>query len=81
MFAWLLIFENTNETMQQEVLRKIYSDKYEYTMDLDEYIGKVSIGLQLIEKSGLDAAINNRDAVNLALEYNMELMFDTLLQV
>jgi hypothetical protein len=67
--------------MQQEVLRRIYSDKYQYKMELDEYIGKVSIGLQLIEKSGLDAANNNRDAVNLALEYNTELMFETLMMV
>ncbi len=65
--------------MQQEVLHKIHSENYESSINFDDYIQEVSLGLQLINNDGLDAATTNPRAVNMALEYNMELMMEQLL--
>ena len=65
--------------MKQEVLLRVHSDKYQYQMSYEDYVRKVTLGLQQINKLGVEGKHNDQQAVNLALEYNMELMFDTLM--
>ena len=65
--------------MKEEVLHRIHSEKYHYQMSYNEYARKVSLGLQQIDKIGVEGKHLDQQAVNLALEYNMELMFDTLM--
>jgi hypothetical protein len=49
-------------------------------MEFDDYLREVSLGLQLIKTTGVDEKHANTGAVNLALEYNMELMLEHLVQ-
>lgn len=65
--------------MQQELIQKIHNQKYQNQLSLDDYIGQVALGLQLITTSGLNCKNSSENkAVNLALEYNMELMVNYL---
>ena len=47
-------------------------------MNFDDYLSEVSLGLQLIKNDGVENRPTNAKAVNLALEYNMELMIEQL---
>ena len=61
--------------MQQEIVEKLHHEKYESIMSLQEYTKVVTHGLKLIRNSGLFAKDSfSSKAINLALEYNMELM-------
>ena len=64
--------------MEQQVLQKIHSTNYQSKMNFDEYLSEVSLGLQLIKNDGVENRHTNAKAVNLALEYNMELMIEQL---
>ena len=64
--------------MEQQVLQKIHSTNYQSKMNFDEYLSEVSLGLQLIKNDGVENRPTNAKAVNLALEYNMELMIEQL---
>jgi hypothetical protein len=60
--------------MQQDIVEKLHQEKYQ-TMSLQEYTKVVTHGLKLIRNSGLFAKDSfSSKAINLALEYNMELM-------
>lgn len=61
--------------MKEEIVRKLYQQKYSDQYTFDDYQNNVSLGLQIIKTSD----VNNQDAnackaINLALEYNIELM-------
>ena len=62
------------QAMQQDIVEKLHSEKYQF-MSLQEYTKVVTHGLKLIRNSGLFAKDSfSSKAINLALEYNMELM-------
>jgi hypothetical protein len=61
--------------MQQDIVEKIHQEKYQAVMSLQDYTRVVAQGLNLIRNSGLFAKDSvSSKAINLALEYNMELM-------
>ena len=65
--------------MQQELVQKIHEQKYQAQMSFEEYSNTLNEGFDLIRTSGLGSADSkSRHAVNLALEYNMELMVNYL---
>lgn len=61
--------------MQEDIVQRIHEKKYLAVMTLQDYTKRVKLGLQLIRTSGLYAKDRNGSkAINLALEYNKELM-------
>jgi hypothetical protein len=60
--------------MQQVVIQRLYSDKYSTEMNIDEYISQVALGLQLIKTTLMGQSEYVCNAINLALEFNIELM-------
>ena len=62
--------------MEQEVLQKLYAQGYQSSMTFDAYLSEVSLGLQLIKSSTLNPEMGSHRAINLALEYNLELMLN-----
>lgn len=65
--------------MQTELIKKIHEQKYHQTMTYDQYLDMLTRGLELMQSQGLyqkDIAV--MESVNLALEYNMELMVNYL---
>jgi hypothetical protein len=74
-----LYFATKKHIMQQELAVKIHEAKYRELMPLQDYLTKLTHGLQLIRTSGIFAKdLNSSKAINLALEYNMELMVNFL---
>jgi len=63
--------------MNQELVQKIHEEKYLEQMSYDDYMTTVKNGLEVISTTGINNAENGH-AVNLALEYNIELMTSLL---
>ena len=67
--------------MKHELAQKIHEQKYQECMSIDEYNESLDQGFDLIKATGLQQATGqNSQAVNLALEYNLELMVSYLSQ-
>ena len=67
--------------MKHELAQKIHEQKYQESMSIDEYNQSLDQGFDLIKTTGLQQATGqNSQAVNLALEYNLELMVSYLSQ-
>ncbi len=65
--------------MKTELVKKIHEQKYSVTMTFDQYLGSLMRGLELMQNQGLyQKDIAGMESVNLALEYNMELMVNYL---
>jgi hypothetical protein len=62
--------------MEQEVLQRLYDQSYRSSMTFDAYLSEVSLGLQLIKSSTLNPALGSNRSINMALEYNLELMLN-----
>ena len=67
--------------MKQELAHSIYEQKYQDRMSIEEYSQTLDQGFDLIRTAGLQhAPEQNSQAVNFALEYNIELMVSFLSQ-
>jgi hypothetical protein len=70
----LVYFGSKIRSMQQVVIQRLYKDKYSTEMSIDDYISHVALGLQLIKTTLLGQSEHVCKAINLALEFNIELM-------
>lgn len=63
--------------MQLEIAKKIYSGKYRQSMDFDYYMSVLNKGFSLLQEKATKrmCSRNERDAMKMALEYNLEEMF------
>lgn len=63
--------------MQLEIAKKIYSGKYHDNMDFDYYMNVLKTGFRLLQEKATKRACSRseRDAMKMALEYNLEEMF------
>ncbi|MBS1781964.1 MAG: hypothetical protein JSS78_02750 [Bacteroidetes bacterium] len=65
--------------MQQDLIQKLHQDKYQSTMSADQYSASVQSGFDSLLQNGFEStSCNNRESVNMALEYNEELMLNLL---
>jgi hypothetical protein len=72
---------NKNTTvMNQEILQKLHEQKYEGKMSFEDYSNNLQSGLEMITADTNRKELNQISSMNLALEYNMELMIDLLLR-
>jgi hypothetical protein len=72
---------NKNTTvMNQEILQKLHEQKYEGKMSFEDYSNNLQSGLEMITADTNRKELNQISSMNLALEYNMELMMDLLLR-
>lgn len=62
----------------KQLARKIYSDKYNERMEFEKYLVALENGFSLLEDKATQrkCSKDERDAMRLALEYNLELMFE-----
>lgn len=63
--------------MEREIAVKIYSGKYRERMDFDYYMSKLESGFKLLQEKATKRMCSKteRDAMRMALEYNLEQMF------
>ena len=65
--------------MQQIIVNKLYAEKYQSEMNIDDYISQVALGLQLIRTTLIGSDEYKCKAIHLALEFNIELMASYIL--
>ena len=65
--------------MELEIAKKIYSGKYKERMDFEYYTTLLQKGFELIKEKAMKRKCQKeeRDAMKIALEYNLESMFTT----
>jgi hypothetical protein len=65
--------------MQFEIAKDIYEHKYQDSVSYDQYLGQVEHGLDLLgsDQGGMD--VEELHDMNLALEYNMEVIMKHLM--
>lgn len=63
--------------MELDIARKIYSGKYRERMDFEYYMSILEKGFRLLQEKATKrmCSKNERDAMKMALEYNLEQMF------
>lgn len=63
--------------MELEIAKKIYNGRYEQRMDFNYYISLLEDGFQLVKEKAMKRKCSKeeRDAMKIALEYNLESMF------
>lgn len=63
--------------MELEIAKKIYSGKYSMVMDFEYYTSKLEKGFQLLKERATkrQCSKEEREAMKVALEYNLETMF------
>lgn len=63
--------------MELEIAQKIYSGKYHERMDFEYYMSILERGFRLLKEKATKRKCNKdeRDAMKMALEYNLESMF------
>ena len=66
--------------MNQEILQKLHEQKYQGKMSFEDYSNNLQSGLELISTDTSRKELQQISAMNLALEYNMEVMMDLLLR-
>jgi hypothetical protein len=72
---------NKNTTvMNHEILQKLHEQKYQGKMSFEDYTHNLQSGLEMISSDTNRKELNQISSMNLALEYNMELMMDLLLK-
>jgi hypothetical protein len=65
--------------MNKELVMELHKQKYQDKMSVEDYAQSLDLGFELIRTSGVNTTDDkNRAAINLALEYNMELMVNYL---
>lgn len=66
--------------MELEIAKKIYSGRYEQRMDFNYYISLLESGFQLVKEKAMKRKCSKeeRDAMKIALEYNLESMFASM---
>lgn len=66
--------------MELEIAKKLYDGKYESRMDFSYYTSLLENGFQLIKEKAMKRKCSKeeRDAMKLALEYNLESMFTAM---
>jgi hypothetical protein len=65
--------------MQQALIQRLYREKYQSEMNIDDYISQLALGLQLIKTTLIGSDEYKGKAINLALEFNIELMASFIL--
>ncbi|HTM66359.1 MAG TPA: hypothetical protein VL093_08570 [Flavipsychrobacter sp.] len=66
--------------MNQEILQKLHEQKYQGKMSFEDYSNNLQSGLEIITTDTNKKELNQISSMNLALEYNMELMMDLLMR-
>jgi hypothetical protein len=63
--------------MKLEIAQKLYSGKYRDVMDFEYYMSVLENGFKLLQERATKrmCSKNERDAMRMALEYNLEQMF------
>ncbi len=63
--------------MELEIAQKIYQGKYHELMEFDYYRSKLERGFRLLQEKATKRQCDKseRDAMKMALEYNLESMF------
>ena len=63
--------------MELEIAKKIYSGKYRERMDFEYYMSILEKGFRLLQEQATKRMCSKteRDAMRMALEYNLEQMF------
>lgn len=63
--------------MELEIAKKLYRGKYHERMDFEYYTNILDRGFQLLQENATKrlCSKNERDAMKMALEYNLEQMF------
>lgn len=63
--------------MELEIAKKLYKVKYHERMDFEYYISILENGFKLLQEKATKRMCNKneRDAMKMALEYNLEQMF------
>lgn len=63
--------------MELEIAKKLYSGKYRDRMDFEYYMNILEKGFRLLQEKATKriCSQNERDAMKMALEYNLEQMF------
>lgn len=63
--------------MELEIAKRLYSGKYRELMDFDYYLSILEQGFRLLKEKATKRACDKkeRDAMRMALEYNLEQMF------
>lgn len=63
--------------MEIEIAKKVYSGKYHERMDFEYYLNILERGFNLLKNQATKRKCdkNERDAMKMALEYNLEQMF------
>lgn len=66
--------------MELEIAKKIYNGRYEQRMDFNYYISLLEDGFQLVKEKAMKRKCSKeeRDAMKIALEYNLESMFASM---
>ena len=66
--------------MELEIAKKIYNGRYEQRMDFNYYISLLENGFQLVKEKAMKRKCSKeeRDAMKIALEYNLESMFSAM---
>lgn len=66
--------------MELEITKDIYEHKYQHRVSYDNYLEHVEHGLVLLNKYASDSPqLSELEDINLALEYNMEVMLKHLM--
>jgi hypothetical protein len=66
--------------MNQEILQKLHEQKYQGKMSFEDYSNNLQSGLEIITTDTNKKELNQISSMNLALEYNMELMMNILMR-
>lgn len=63
--------------MQLEIAKKLYTGKYREVMDFEYYMSILENGFKLLQERATKRMCSKkeRDAMRMALEYNLEQMF------
>lgn len=63
--------------MQLEIAKKLYTGKYREVMDFEYYMSILENGFRLLQERATKRMCSKkeRDAMRMALEYNLEQMF------
>ena len=65
--------------MELEITKDIYEHKYQDKVSYDNYLEHVEHGLELLEHHSGATDVTELEDMNMALEYNMEVMLKHLM--
>ena len=65
--------------MELEITKDIYEHKYQEKVSYDNYLEHVEHGLELLDNHTGVSDVNELHDMNMALEYNMEVMLKHLM--